>query len=44
MNSKEALNKLFASYNYDENYQQVIEAREKLEIVETRLYNFLMNK
>lgn len=31
MTSKEALEILFASYYYDGNYQQVIEAREKLE-------------
>lgn len=31
MNSKECLEKLFASYYYDGNYQEVIEAREKLE-------------
>ncbi len=31
MNSKEALEILFASYNYNGNYQEVIEAREKLE-------------
>ena len=31
MTSKEALTTLFASYYYDGNYQQVIEAREKIE-------------
>lgn len=31
MTSKEALEILFASYNYNGNYQEVIEAREKLE-------------
>ena len=31
MTSKEALEVLFASYHYDGNYQEVIEAREKLE-------------
>lgn len=31
MTSKEALETLFASYNYNGNYQEVIEAREKLE-------------
>lgn len=31
MTSKEALKILFASYHYDGNYQDVIEAREKLE-------------
>ncbi|HRF69948.1 MAG TPA: hypothetical protein PKV66_00795 [Candidatus Pelethenecus sp.] len=31
MNSEEALEILFASYNYNGNYQEVIEAREKLE-------------
>ena len=31
MTSKESLKILFASYHYDGNYQDVIEAREKLE-------------
>ena len=31
MTSKEALIILFASYNYNGNYQELIEAREKLE-------------
>ena len=31
MTSKEALIILFASYNYNGNYQEVIEAREKIE-------------
>lgn len=31
MTSKEALEILFASYNYNGNYQDIIEAREKLE-------------
>lgn len=31
MTGKEALETLFASYNYNGNYQEVIEAREKLE-------------